>query len=495
MRDDCTVRKPAAERANVPVMRSRGTSLNDPEALQALNQGQHARAVALLTEAIRHEKGRMARALLYLQLSETHLLEGTREVELARAALDQATALLPGTAHRLEARVYALEIAALQGADAFTVGDRLGRLGVLNSGRLNYHAASALLLVGDSEWALDHLRRAHSLSLPAYLAWRVWSLAGVALEQLGDFELAAGSIRQALSLAPAGELQELERLALADCLLELGDLQAAARELAVVRHDQLQRPEDRLFRLWLLARSEQLLGNPGLALSHYQAALELHLKERPDVGGTPFDQYGLTLSTAQLFTDLGDYANALHNYRTALKLADASQVSLVRHEYAVALIEADQAEEAAAELRLVTADTDYEWQPEALAELADLAFRQGDNAGAEHLARQALEYRPVAAAYLCLGSVAFEYWRLEEAVDWFGKAADAAAAGDPAWLAAQQLLADAYAQMGPDNADRLYLHAQTALKYTDSRNDWYLPLRRHVETARRSLAGGGRLVN
>ena len=49
--------------------------------------------------------------------------------------------------------------------------------------------------------------------------------------------------------------------------------------------------------------------------------------------------------------------------------------------------------------------------------------------------------------------------------------------------------------MGPESADRLYLHAQLALKYTDQRNDWYLPLRSHAESAERTLAGQRRLVN
>ena len=472
-------------------MRGRRNPEVHEAAQRALNDGRQPQAVRLLEAAIRKERRRAQRAGLLVQLAEAHLLEGDRQLDLAHAALDMAWELLPAIAFWPEVKALDLEMAALDGAPLGELAGRMADLGEPDSGQASYHAASALLLAGQSDDALELLRKAHEQPLPPYLEWRVWSLAGVALEQLGDFELAAGSIRQALSLAPAGELQELERLALADCLLESGDPAAAARELAVVKAELLERPEDRVFRHWLQARSEQLLGNPSLAVGHYGQALELSHGELPGTQGTPFDRYNLTIALAQLQADLGHFEDSLASYREGLELADPAQLSLVRHEFAVTLIESGDAEV----LGQVAADESYEWRPEALAELADLRFRDGDNDGARELANRALAIRPVAAAYLCLGSIAMEYWRLQEAVDWFSKAADTAGSGDPTWLAAQQLLADTYAQMGPDNADRLFLHAQTALKYTDSRNDWYLPLRRHVEAARRTLAGTDRLVN
>ncbi len=465
------------------------------KAHSALDEGKLARALDLLHLAVRQERGRERRAELLLELAAAYLLAGDEYLELGMAALERAEQSRPGLKSEPLGRVLHAELQALNGAPTTEVLHRLESLGGSGDHRVHFHAASAYLLVGEPQAALEHLQRAQDAALPRHLLWRSWSLTGVALEQLDDFELAARSIRQAVALSPEGEQQELERLALADCLLELGDAQAAATELAVIRQAKLTREEDQVFRIWLQARAEQQLGNPGLAIQHFRQARTRSLAGALIPPGSPFDLYGLTLAEAQLLADIGSYDESLASYTAALGLVSEEQSSLTRHEYAVVLIEAGKSQEANLELRKVAADSDYEWRAEVLAELADLAFREGDNREAERLANEALALRPVATAYLCLGSIAFEYYRLSEAVSWFELAAGTATDGDPGWVAAQQLLADVFAQMGPDNADRLYLHAQAALKYTDARNDWYLPLRNHAENARRALAGQRRLVN
>ncbi len=465
------------------------------KAQRALASGDMDEALLILNRALENETSPRGRQKLLLELAACYVLSGDEWLQLALAALDSAEA--EGTDRESSGIAIALraEIAALMGESGPLVEDQINRLGTAGDARTQFHAASALLLVGYSEAALQRLERAQQLGLPLHLEWRSWSLTGVAEEQLGDFEAASRSISQAVSTAPPGESLNLEKLALADCLLELSDAKAAATVLAGLDRTGLKRHDDRVHLLWLQARTEQLLGNPGLAIQYYRQA-------RTSLGdashlppGAPFDYYSLTLSEAQLLADQGSYPDAISTYREALRTSPAAHESLTRHELAVVLSEAGHFDEARAELHPVRHDLDYEWRAEAVAELAELAFRDGDNAGAERLAHEALQIRPVAAACLCLGCIAFEYYRLNEAVSWFERAAEVATDGDPGWVAAQQLLADVYAQMGPENAERLYLHAQAALKYTDSRNDWYLPLRAHAESAHRLLTGQRRLVN
>lgn len=465
------------------------------QAQRALASGDTDGALLSLNQALELDPPARQRQQLLLELAACYVLAGDEWLQLALAALDAAESERVRSGNQPLAIALRAEISALYGESTPIVSSILERLEPAADARASFHAASALLLTGQPEAALQHLEQARLLGLPEHLEWRSWSLSGVAEEQLGDFEAAARAISQAVSSAPAGESLNLEKLALADCLLELSDAPAAATVLAGLDRSGLSRAEDRVYLQWLQARTEQQLGNPGLAIQYYRQA-------RASVSGTvqlppgaPFDYYSLTLSEAQLLADQGSYPAALNTYREALRSSPAQHSSLTRHELAVVLSEAGQVDEARTELLLVAADADYEWRAEAVAELAELAFRDGDNAEAERLAHEAITIRPVAAAFLCLGSLAFEYWRLSEAVSWFERAAEVAVDGDPGWVAAQQLLADVYAQMGPENAERLFLHAQAALKYTDSRNDWYLPLRAHAESAQRLLTGQRRLVN
>lgn len=464
------------------------------EAHAWLDAGDTARAVSLLELALGRRQAAADRRLLLVELAAACLLEGDGSLDLALSALD-AIQVLPDRATALELALCE-EAAALTGSGSEP--DQASVRAAFSSGdpRAHFHIASALLLADSFEQANVHLAAARAAGgLPDWLLWRCWSLTGVACEQLGDFAAAAAAIRRALELAPAGEQRELERLALADCLLETGEAASAHTELARLDHTALTRNEDLVCVQWLYGRSEEQLGNPGLAIQRYRRARDLLVAGGPVPPGSPFDFYSLLSAEAQLLADRGAWEEAVALYTLALDSAQPEQASLTRHELAVILIEAGQGTAAAEQLRMVAADSEYGWRAEALAELADLAFRDGDNAEAERLAREALALKSVPAALLCMGSIALDYYRLEEAIVWFERAAEAANSGDPAWVAAQQLLADTFAQMGPENAGRLFQHAQLALRYTDRRNDWYLPLRGHAERAVRVLAGQRRLVN
>ena len=465
------------------------------EARRALEKDDINEAAELLYRALEKTRNPAARRQLQLELVSCSLLGGEEFLPFAAELLDS---ILNGPAadEPLLNACHA-EIEALYGAGPELVRTILGPAAAYaGCAAGSFHAAAALLLSGAAGEALQLLQQAGARTVPAHFAWRIPSLEGVAHEQLGDYVSAAGAIRRAVRLAPPGDPQERERLALAECLLETGEPDAAASALARTSRERLSLPEDRVHFLWLRARTEEQAGNPGLAIGLYRQA-RTALEQLDDAAeGVPVDRYTVLAGEAQLQAEAGDWPEAVTLYREALAAAGPDRAGLARHELAVTLIDSGNTEEAAEHLNLLRDDDAYEWRAEVLAELADLAFFDGDNRLAEQLAREALDLREIPAACICLGCVALDYFGFADAVAWFEKAAAASQPGETAWVTAQQLLADTYARMGPETAERLLLHASAALQFTDRRNDWYLPLRAHEEYARSTLAGRPqRLVN
>jgi tetratricopeptide (TPR) repeat protein len=146
-------------------------------------------------------------------------------------------------------------------------------------------------------------------------------------------------------------------------------------------------------------------------------------------------------------------------------------------------------------LEEVVSDPAYPHRPDAVADLADVRLKMGEYESAQALAEQALEMGATAAGCLVLGSLAFEYYRLDEAIGWFEQAIGASTAGDSSWLAAHQVLADVYAQRGESSAERVLHHALAALEHTDAGSEWRLPLQRHADWARAALGGNDRVLN
>jgi hypothetical protein len=96
---------------------------------------------------------------------------------------------------------------------------------------------------------------------------------------------------------------------------------------------------------------------------------------------------------------------------------------------------------------------------------------------------------------LCLGTIAFDSFRFEDARGWFERAIHACEEGEPYWTLGHQMLADLFAQQGQGSASRLLFHAQAALSYTPPESDWYLPLTNHRTAAMEYLEDGGRFLN
>lgn len=457
-------------------------------AQRALAQGQYEVAFALLEDAARRPLGRAAQGQTWLHLAAVYALYAEDGVENGVPALKQAVGADPNLAEDPLYRALYWEFAAYRGGSVGDIKRGIRQVPVSADPIAGYHAASALLAAGAPKSAAKRLSHLEEASLPAYLTWRRWSLLGQAREALGDWTGAALAFSQAVEQAPKSE-RDPERLSLAGALLELGEARQALGELEAV-DDAALRDEERTMQRYLAGRAQLESGNPNLALAL--------LREAASYEGSaedPIQSFQTALALAQAYVALNRHGDANRSFAEALAAAPAEDRPFVQHEAAYALIESEELGRAEEMLTDVVSDPTYPHRAEALADLADVRLKMGEFEGAEVLARQALEMGATGAACLCLGNVAYEYFRLDEAISWFEQAVSASQPGDPVWVGAQQLLADAYAWRGDGAAARVLAHARLALEYTDPASEWYLPLRRHLSGAQRVLGGHDRLLN
>src|SRR5690625_1350052 len=173
------------------------------QAQRALAEGNHAEAQLILSGALEDEHDTQRRQLLLLELAASYLLAGDAWLQLALAAIDAAEPETGEAPARAEATRE--EIAALYGESGMVVAARLRSLRLEGDALALFHAASALLLVGLPESAVDRLDAARGAGWPQHLSWRAVSQAGVAHEQLGEVVRAAEAISTAVRLAAPGE--------------------------------------------------------------------------------------------------------------------------------------------------------------------------------------------------------------------------------------------------------------------------------------------------
>ena len=480
----------------------RSRTLDLEPAQRALAQGQYDVAFALLEDAARRPNGRAAQGLVWLHLAAVYALYAEDGVDNGMPALKQAVGADPGLAEHPLYRALYWEFAAYRGG---TVGDVKRGVRQIPSGTdaiAGYHAASALLAAGAPKSAAKRLSQLEDEALPAYLVWRRWSLLGQCREALGDWSGAAQAFARAVELAPEAEC-EPERLSLAGALLEIGEAQEALRELERVDEGAL-RSDERVMLRYLSGRAQLEHGNPNLALGLLREAAALAAADEGASSGPgsaavavadPIQTFQTALALAQTYVALNRFDDASRWFAQALEAAPAEDRPYVQHEAAYALIESEQLAPAEEMLAEVVSDPTYPHRAEALADLADTRLKMGEFDAAEVLAQQALDMGATAAACLCLGNVAYEYFRLDDAIRWFEQAVSASQPGDPVWVGAQQLLADAYAWRGERMAEQVLTHARLALEHTDPSSEWYLPLRRHLAAAQQALGGNDRLLN
>ncbi len=452
---------------------------------RALAEGRYETAFALLESAAKRPRARAAQAQYWLHLAAVYALYGGDGFEHGAPALKAAVATDPNLASDPLYQALFWEFAAHRGGAVSDVKRGLRLASVDANPQAAYHASAALLAVGAAKSALRRLEAIDPDSLPAHLVWRRWSLLGQAHEALGDWDAAVLAYEQAVTLA-SGPERSVELLSLATCLLELGRSDEVLDVLADVDRDALAE-EDQGTLHYVEGRAHLDAGNPNLALERFALARVL------DGGGN--DAFSLDYATGQALTAIGRFREAVVMLRHAIEVAPADHRAYAQHEAAFALTESDELSEADALLGEVVSNPAYPHRAEALADLADVRFKLGEYDRAEALAEQALEMGATASACLVRGNLAYEYYRLDEAIGWFEQAIGASASGDPVWLAAQQVLADVFAQRGESGAERVLHHAQAALEYTDVGSEWRLPLEHHVAWARSVLGGHDRLLN
>lgn len=457
------------------------------EVYRALAEGRYEAAFAVLEGALRRPRARLEQAQLTLYLATIYALYGSDGLSSGLICLHEAASLEPSITHTPLYRALYWEFAAYRGDPPDEVCAGAIAVAEADHPLASYHAASALLAIGDWEEAGRVLRGLKPEVLPEYLIWRRWSLLGQSYERDGAWREAAEAYEQAASLSSGSDRQG-ELLNLAASRLEAGEPQEALSALANVEDQLLVDDADRAVRCYLEGRTQLALDNPNLAL-------ELFLQAASFEEQTQEQSYGLALALAQTYAILRDYPSAFAMYPRALALASPEQRAFAAHEYAYALLESDQPLEARDALYEAAQEAHYHHRADVLADLADLEYRLGSFAEAEEQARRALALGAEAPACLTLGQIALEYYRLEEAIAWLEQAVGASREGEADWLQAQQLLCDCYVQEGYKRPEAVLRHAEAALAHLAPGDEWALTLEQYRQTALAQLGGQKRIFN
>jgi tetratricopeptide (TPR) repeat protein len=461
-------------------------SLDVAPAHRALAEGRYETAVTLLEGATRRQRRRSSQAQIKLYLAATYALYGSDGLEWGVQKLHEAAEADSDIAQRPLYRALYWEFAAYRGDAAADV--RKGALAAARSGDpfAVYHAASALFAIRAYRRTSRLLKRIDPLALPDYLHWRYWSLLGKSFDASDQLDDAVDAFERSVSLALTQE-KHRERLNLAASLLELHRPERALKVLQATDARGLEAAEQQLH-VYLKGRAQLLLGNPNLALEHLQRASALE-----DDEGQP--SYAHKLALAQCYGALGRYPQAIAGYLQAVELAPKKQRTWTLHECALLLIEADRLPSARELLHEALRAEGYAYRAEVYADLAEVEYKLANLGEATEHAQRALDLGAVVSACLTLGSVAYEYYYLDEAVSWFEKAAAATREGETDWLHAQEMLADIFVQQGYRHPERVVFHAELALKYLPPSEEWALILRGYVAHARTLLGGHSRRFN
>ncbi|ULH15123.1 hypothetical protein MF271_14355 [Deinococcus sp. KNUC1210] len=448
-------------------------------------------AFGILDAAFR-EAAPSQRGPLSLYLASLHSLYGDAASADAQEAVVQAAALDPALRQsplylalsaELDARRRGPE-AAYPALEAVH-GDPLSR----------YHVVAALALAERAQEALDvHLPVAE---LPPHLRWRLRSWQADAEEMLGNSEGALNLYAEAAHLARgsyrAGMLQEQAALHL--------QLAQPTEAETVLNRARSEYPASGTPR----SASADVLG---LASWHYLMSQAELNQDRVDTALTQIEEadrlereagdpsYGVALVWGQVLVAQGRQEEALPHFEAALGLSQPEDRPYALHELGVALLDLDRPLEARERLEQAAATPDYPFVPEVLADVAEAEYRLGRLHEAQMNAELALSQGAVVPASLVLGSVAMDYYHLDEALDHYERVAREAAPGTRDWITAQQMTTDIMAQQGFPDAAAAYAHAQQALEHTDPSDDWYGTLQDHLSKAEAQMGlGRGRTLN
>ena len=463
---------------------------------RALAEGRYEAALALLEGAAKRQRQRSAQAQLELHIAATYALYGEDGLEGGLEHLAEAAHADAAVARTPLYRALYWEFAAYRGEAAGDVKRGAAAAAAVGEGVAAYHAASALAAIHAFKRAVGVLLEVDVTALPDYLKWRYWSLLGRSYEAQGDFGAAVDAFERSAALSQnADKFGELLNLAAnrLESQQPIEALEALERAQCVAPADTsingaADSAADRAVHRYLTGRAHLSLGNPNTALNLFLEASVLE-----SAAGEP--SFSLQLALGQTYSALGKARRAEERYQEAVGLASKRQRALALHEYALVMVEADRLERAKDLLVQASSDEHYDYHAEVYADLADVELRLGDLHAASDLAHRALDLGAAASACLTLGNVAHEYYRFDEAIVWFEKAASASVEGHHEWVFAKEMLVDSFVQQGYKHPDRIIHHAEAALRHLPSFNEWSLLLRGYIAHAKTLLGGHQRMLN
>lgn len=438
---------------------------------RALHEGDYDTALELL-----HRKSLYKKEALLL-LAEVYSLYGSEALEEAHQALEEARAEVAGLEANPLYRALLAELLALEGRPPEEVRRVLPP--EASDPRVRYHQAMALFYLGAYEEALALLPTG---GLPAFLDWRAWALRGRILERLYRYREAALAHREAARRA-LGLERYFSLLDAAAMHLEAGEAAEALEVLEEAeRSVELEGPEEGATRHYLLARAHLLLGKLQQALAFVEEALRLEGE-----GGEA--AYGTPLLKAQILLALSRKEEAKEAFREALARAEGGERAQVLHEMGVAALDHGEyleAEQALSEL--IRLESDYPHLAQAYGDLAEALYRQGRYQEAEAMAQEAIRLGAVSTGELILGHVAYDLMHLEEALERYRKAAEAAEEGSRDWVGAMEMVVDTLAQLGYRSPEEMVERARKVLPYLSPSDEWYAVLQGHLEQAQKLLS-------
>jgi tetratricopeptide (TPR) repeat protein len=454
-------------------------------AQRALAKGEYEEAVVCL-ESAPESVGAVEQANLKLHLAAVYALYRERGLDGALLCLSEAVQVSPTITQSPLYQALAWELAACQGETLSRV--RQGVTSVLHSGQslAQFHAASALIIAGGFRRAARVLQMLSGL--PEHLEWRRWSLLAEAHGKHGDWEKARDFYAKSVHLCRGGDIQG-ELLSLTEALLRLHKPQEALNLLKTLQLTDDLLSDD------LRVRKNYLQGLTSVMLGQTKTALEFFLNSYTLAAQSNQVSFDLLFQLARAFAACEQFHQAARTYEQALAKATPDLRPFVLHSYGVTLAEIHQFAQARGILESVVAEAHYPHRDAAQADLAEIYIQLHDLVKAHALATQALSGSESAAACLCLGKVALEYFHTEEAVSWFERAIADAHEGDDVWIAAHVLLADTLAQNQFSTPQRIHDYAQKALRYLPNYDDWVTILRGYVVRAEQQFGGSVRLLN
>jgi tetratricopeptide (TPR) repeat protein len=470
----------------------------NPQAQRALENGDWDGALDILERGVMRAVSAVERSRLALELAGVWALYGKDGVEGLSAVLQDAALTRPAVrdealfkALRAANTAFALEADIQQGAATRddlrrARGIELALEAVQGEGdEVRFHAGAALVALGEPVRALEVLDAIRLDSLPAHLRWRWHSWRGGALEDLARWREAAQAYRAGANLTVG-----VDRAALlqdeAAMLLELEEPHTALETLEVAAKElgAFENPLDAASRLHLEARAHLQLNNPSLARERAETAANLEL-----TAGEP--SFGVALVLGQTLAALEDWRGAIAAFSSAAEIGGPVDKGFALHEMGLAQMDAGLPDESRATLTRALEVAEYPHKGEVMSDLAELEYRLGNFDAAQAHAQRALELGATVPASLMLANVAYEYYRLDEALEHYARALQHAPEGSRDWILAHQMTADTLVQLGWRDPERILYHASTARPHLEPSDEWAVTLEGYVERAKGMLIGSG----